>query len=162
MKIDLKTDSKIEFFDNNTFDSIAKENNIELLLLRRNLAIFKTGKPLAKFTSTIINYEKFEQKLIAFTINASIKHILFEFSGSNDDISSIIHLIKNHNLGSNYKSPLALNFSNQIRDSVLMSNNEANLRGFLNLFFILALLTYFRLILESVMKHRNLFKNTVK
>ena len=161
MQIHIKSADCLKLYPGNTLASIENSPNAQFKLSSRNLSIFQDSKLIAKIVNTSIGHDVFESKIILYKPKHNKKEIILEVYGNEEQIARILHLVKQHNQYSNYKTPLQQDFSYESKDSVLCSSKEANLRGFINLFLIFSVLNYSRLIMENLLKHKTMFKDTV-
>ena len=134
----------------------------EFKLVNKMLVLVQNGHIVGKFAPSQLHHQIFGDRLLVYVSKHKVgKEIIFEATGGNQELREIGKMIEIHNKSANYKSPLQLNFSTTCKDSVLTSHLEPNLRGFLNLFIVLSLITYSRLIITSLRDFKTLFTSSV-
>ena len=162
MQIDLKSGALFTPREQLTLESVNAAKMGRFKLINKMLALTQNNKTVGKFAPSQINWDVFGDRLIAYTYKPKVgKEIVFEAVGQKEDFKELGKMLAVHNRSANYKSPLQLNFSTTCKESVLTSTNDANLRGFLNLFVVLSIITYSRLILINLKEYKSLFVNLV-
>ena len=161
MQIELKVDSHVKYYDGFTKEKLNTNIKYTFGTFFKTLGIYLNDKLVARFSDIQLHQESFENKLIIYSHKNKTKIILLEATGSNDEVAKLRSLVHVHNRFFGFKSPLLLNYAKETRDSVLVSEKEANLRGFMNLFIIFSVLNYWRLISDNMKKHSTVFKDTV-
>lgn len=163
MQIELKPNQAIAYRNGATLESINAAKSVEFRLVNKSLVIFQGGKKVGKFLPGALAGEPFGSRFIAYvTIPKGEREIVFEAVGEPALFKELGRNIAIHNRTANYKSPLQLVFSTTVKESLLTSTKEANLRGFLNLFIVLSVITYSRLILVNLSTYKTLFVDSVR
>jgi hypothetical protein len=145
-----------------TLESVNAKKTGEFKLVNKMLVLSQNGHIVGKFAPSQISHQIFGDRLIAYVHTPKVgKEIVFEVTGQSQELREIGKMLGVHNLSANYKSPLQLNFATTCKESVLTSDQEANLRGFLNLFIVLSVITYSRLILVSLKEFKGFFMDSV-
>lgn len=145
-----------------TLESVNARKGGEFKLVNKMLVLAQNGQIVGKFAPSQVSHQIFADRLIAYVYKPKVgKEIVFEVTGDTARLREIGKMLAVHNLSANYKSPLQLNFSTTCKESVLTSDQEANLRGFLNLFIVLSVITYSRLILVSLKEFKGFFLDSV-
>lgn len=159
---EVKSDAIFKPKGNETLEAINARKAGEFRLVNKMLVLTQGGQVVGKFTPSAIHHQVFGNRLIAYLHKPKVgKEIVFEVTGAPDQLQEVGRLMEVHNKSANYKSPLQLIFATTCQESVLVSSQEPNLRGFLNLFIVLSVITYSRLILVSLKEFKGMFMSTV-
>lgn len=140
------------------------QKDVDFKLFCDCLALFQKDKIVAKFQPTNLSKEILGTKLVIYNKpeNEGKKTVLMEVTATEEQIRALAHLINRHNHFTSYRTPIQWNPSQGTRESLLSSGMVSNLRGFMNLFIIYSILTYSRLVVENLVQHSTVFKDTVK
>ncbi len=161
MQIELKSKDFLRLLGTETPESLHKTPGLNFRIFCESLSIYQHDRPVAKFEALRLQVDLFSTKLIIFRVKNDHRQILMEISGSETDILNISQLVIQHNQLAGYKSPLQLEFDREVRDSVLASDKESNLRGLINLFIVFSVVNYSRLIAKTLLEHTSMFEDTV-
>lgn len=162
MNIELKSAAVFTPKDNFTIEKINAGKNAEFRIINKKLVLVQNGQTVGRFLPTTINAEIYGNRVLFYTY--SQKHereIVLEAIASKEQYREVKKFLSIHNSSANYKSPLQMNFSTTCQESLLTSDKETNLRGFLNCFIVLSMITYSRLILLSIGSYKTLFLDSV-
>jgi hypothetical protein len=164
MKIELKNLSQMVFLNGFTQKDIESNDRSKLILVNSSLSLIIGDKLAAKLIGGQLGAEIYSMKTIVFSIVHHLKkEIVMEISCPEAEGHEVAKLIKNRNILFSYKDPLKLDYSRNIRDSILSSESvPTNLRGFFNLFVIFSCLNYWKLIIDHSFTYGSIFTNTVQ
>ncbi len=153
----------VQFFNGLGQKDIEGSEKARFSLANNSLVIVLNDKFAAKITGGHISHEVYSSKTILFLMkDQKNKEIILEIDCPDSKGDEIVKLIKVRNALAGYKDPLKLDYSRNIRDSVLSSaSGPANLRGFFNLFIIFSCLNYSRIIIDHSLKYGSIFSKNV-
>lgn len=162
MNIELKSEAVFIPKENLTIEKINAAKNAEFRIVNKKLVLVQNGQTVGRFVPTTINAEIYGNRVIFYTYSQKNgKEIVLEANATKEQYIEVKKMLSIHNSSANYKSPLQLNFSTTCQESLLTSDKETNLRGFLNCFIVLSLITYSRLILVNIGTYKTLFLDSV-
>ena len=151
-------------FDNKNkeFDKSIKELEIHLKIFNQTLWLFVETKPFAYFSKIRIGVHEFKNKLL-ITTQGHKREIIIEIDSFTEKQTKEINtLIASHNQRISYKNPLQLNFScNESISLLSTSNDRINLKGFIHMLVVYTVIGYSKSILESFIKHGDIFSASV-